>query len=78
MNGHFGCSLLSPTDQDISELDDTPANLLVSIRRAGVAVISSELWNEGDHEQRNGHEKFTESFILANFPILPKNLDHGV
>jgi hypothetical protein len=78
MNGHFGRNFFRSADENVSELDDTPANLLVNIRSAKEAFVSSKPQMKGNHIQCNRHQIFAESFILANFSIFPKNLDHGV
>jgi hypothetical protein len=82
MNGHFGCHLFCSPYENVSELDDAPANLLVNIRSAAAAFVRQKLAGESEKEnhrsQCDRHQKFPESFILANFPILSKNLDHSV
>lgn len=55
MNGHFRSNLLRSPDENVSELDDTPANLLVNIRSTEAAFVSLELLIQRNHIQRNGH-----------------------
>lgn len=47
MNSDLGCFLLCSPDEDISELDDAPPNLLVNVRSA-VCISSVESLSSRD------------------------------